>query len=65
MDFIIPDGALDETLTRGMNDRPPTAHFPIDQATGATYKRTAQARAIILGSAGAADLAGPAARVWV
>ena len=34
MEFVIPDGALDERLCAGMDDRPPTGHFPIDPTTG-------------------------------
>ena len=42
MEFVIPKGALDDNLTAGMSDRPPTQHFPVDGTTGKpTFKPSA------------------------
>jgi hypothetical protein len=34
MEFVIPGGALSESLSAGHADRPPTQHFPCDPDTG-------------------------------
>ena len=41
MEFVMPDGALDENLVSGMLDRPPTSHFPIGEDGRPTFRPSA------------------------